>query len=169
MTLQLKTFGVHLKVADIERSRQFYESIGFVPVIAFGSSAFLATFAPTVRTVLEKYRGVIYRIGTDAELEIAEDHPAVLDKATFQNRLDTAKVSAMVKVDSVVPLFENPLLAITFPIRHYYWAGGVIEVAFRDPDGFVIVFIAPFSEAEATAIRRYRQIETVAGAAVGEH
>ena len=36
-------FGNHLKVANITRSREFYESLGFKPVFAYGDDAFRAS------------------------------------------------------------------------------------------------------------------------------
>ncbi|MBI2592819.1 MAG: hypothetical protein HYW37_01485 [Candidatus Colwellbacteria bacterium] len=65
----------------------------------------------------------------------------------------------MVNVDSLLPLFSNPLITIKFPVRHYYW--NTIEAAFRDPDGFVLVFIAPYSEQEFKAISRFAKIEKI--------
>lgn len=65
----------------------------------------------------------------------------------------------MVNVTSLVPLFSNPLVNITFPVRHYYW--GTIEAAFRDPDGFVLVFIAPHSEEEFKLVSQFTKIEVI--------
>jgi hypothetical protein len=65
----------------------------------------------------------------------------------------------MVKVTSLVPLFDNPNVTITFPVRKYYW--GTIEAAFRDPDGFVLVFIAPYSDEELAAVKKLVEVEEV--------
>src|SRR5437588_9602927 len=104
---ELSGLGIHLKVADIYRSRAFYESLGFSPIVAFGDSKFCSQFPPSVRTVREKMNGVIYRVGENAELEIADAHPAIPDTNIFQAPVESPKVSAMVRVKSLVPLFSN--------------------------------------------------------------
>jgi len=48
---------------------------------------------------------------------------------------------------------------VKFPVRHYYW--GTIEAAFRDPDGFVLVFIAPYSEEEFNSLSQLTKIEKI--------
>ena len=65
----------------------------------------------------------------------------------------------MIHVKSVVPLFANSLIHITFPVRYYYW--GSIEVALRDPDGFVLVFIAPYSQEEFDAVSKFTAVEII--------
>ena len=100
-----------------------------------------------------------FKVGENANLEIAEGHIAVKDKKVFKEKIKSPKVSTMVKVQSLVPLFSNKLVNLKFPVRHYYW--GTIEAAFRDPDGFVLVFIAPYSEKEFKRISKYTKIEIV--------
>jgi hypothetical protein len=39
--------------------------------------------------------------------------------------------------------------------RHYYW--GTLEVVMKDPDGVVLVFIAPYSEEEAVRVQADEQ------------
>jgi hypothetical protein len=101
-----------------------------------------------------------FKIGESAELEIAEGHIALAGRPkVFKQPVESPKVSAMVRVESLVPLFSNKLIEIKVPVRHYYW--GSIEAAFRDPDGYVLVFIAPYSEEEARAVREHVSIEEV--------
>ncbi len=65
----------------------------------------------------------------------------------------------MIRVKSIVPVIEAYKDRIKFPVRHYYWNS--IEVALRDPDGFVLVFIAPFSEDELAAVSKLVDVEKV--------
>lgn len=151
--------GTHIKVADIEKSRKFYESVGFIPVFAYGDDAFRASLPDGLASAPERYRGMTFKVGENAELEIAEGHIAVKDKSVFKEVIKTPKVSAMVRVKSVVPLFSNKLIDIKVPVRHYYW--GSIEVVFRDPDGYVLVFIAPYSEEEEKQVSKFTKIEHI--------
>ncbi len=155
----IKGLGAHIKVADLDVSRKFYESLGFIPVFAYGDDAFRATLPKNVGSAPEKYRGMTFKISDSANLEIAEGHIAVKDLSVFKEKITSPKVSAMVQVESLVPLFENPQVNITFPVRHYYW--GTLEAAFRDPDGFVLVFIAPHSDAEVEKVRKFAEVEEV--------
>ena len=91
--------------------------------------------------------------------EIADGHIAVKDKGVFKEEIKSTKITAMVKVKSLIPLFQNPNVKITFPVRHYYW--GTIEAAFRDPDGFVLVFIAPYSEEEFKKVSELTKVEVI--------
>lgn len=146
-------------MADISRSREFYESLGFRPVFGYGDDEFRAALPKGMPSAPEKYSGVTYQIGESAQLEIAEDHVAVKDKRVFRQKVESPKVSAMVRVKSLVPLFSNPDVKITFPVRHYYW--GTLEAAFRDPDGFVLVFISPYSAEELKALQKLTRVEVV--------
>ena len=132
--------GVHLKVADIGKSRIFYQSLGFKPVFAYGDNDFLASLPEGVASAPEKYCGMTFQIGENAKLEIAEGHIAIKDQGVFKEMIASPKISAMIEADTLVPLFSNPMVDIKVPVRHYYW--GTIEVVFRDPDGFVLVFIS---------------------------
>lgn len=155
----VKGLGTHIKVKNLDVSRKFYEGLGFTPVFAYGSEEFRNSLPKGLASAPEKYRGMTFKVSDTANIEIAEGHIAVKDKTTFTDRIETSKVSAMVQVESLVPLFESKLVTITFPVRHYYW--GTVEAAFRDPDGFVLVFIAPYSEEEVTAIKKYTNVEEV--------
>lgn len=158
-TCIIKGLGTHIKVANLDKSRKFYESLGFKPVFAYGDDDFRASLPKTIGSAPEKYRGMTFKISDSANLEIAEGHIAIKDQNVFKEDIKTAKVSAMVQVESITPLFDNPLVKITFPVRHYYW--GTIEAAFRDPDGFVLVFIAPHSEGEMKAVGKFVKVEEI--------
>jgi catechol 2,3-dioxygenase-like lactoylglutathione lyase family enzyme len=159
MGCEIAGLGVHIKVADIEKSRKFYESLGFKPIFAYGDEKWRGTFSKSVGTAPEKYRGVTFQISENAQLEVAEGHIAIKDNGIFQEIIKSPKISAMIRVKSIAPLFKNPNINIKFPIRHYYW--GTIEAAFRDPDGFVLVFIAPYSKEEFDAVKKYSPIEEI--------
>lgn len=155
----IKGLGTHLKVADIQESREFYESLGFTPVFGYGDDEFRKSLPEGMASAPEKYRGMTFKIGENANLEIAEGHIAVKNSEVFKTKIQTPKISAMVQVESLVPLFDNPNIDIRFPVRKYYW--GTIEAAFRDPDGYVLVFIAPFTEAELKAVKEKVEVEEV--------
>ncbi len=157
--LEITGFGTHLKVADIEKSGKFYESLGFKPVFAYGDEKFRASLPKGLPSAPERYRGMTFQIGENAKLEIADGHIAVKDKGCFKETIKSPKLSAMVNVKSLLPLFKNPNIKITFPVRHYYW--GTLEAAFRDPDGFVLVFIAPYSEDEFNKLSKVVKEEVI--------
>lgn len=156
---KLQGIGIHIKVKDIARSREFYESLGFKPIFAYGDDDFRATLPEGLANAPEKYQGMTFQISDTANLEIAEGHIAVKDQSVFSEEIKSPKISAMVRVASLEPLFTNEHVDITFPVRHYYW--GTVEAAFRDPDGFVLVFIAAHSEAEVEALKKHTTVEEV--------
>ena len=156
---EIMGLGTHLKVADIKKSREFYESLGFKPVFAYGDEEWRKSLPEGIASALERYRGVVFAIGETAKLEIAEGHIGVKNQGVFQQSVINEKASAMVNVKSLEPLFSNPLVKITFPVRHYYW--GTLEAAFRDPDGYVLVFIAPYSKEELEKTSRFTKVEVV--------
>jgi catechol 2,3-dioxygenase-like lactoylglutathione lyase family enzyme len=151
--------GIHIKVADFDKSRAFYEALGFRPVFAYGSEEFRQSLPSELPSAFEHYRGMSFAIGNSAELEIAEGHIAVADSDVFRQTITSPKVSAMVKVESLVPLLQGGVPSISYPVRRYYW--NTVEAAFRDPDGFVLVFIAPFSDSELEAVKGLVPVETV--------
>lgn len=150
--------GIHLKVRDIAKSRVFYESLGLQPAFAYGDSAFVQSFPKGMPTAPEKYRGVTYHTPT-GDIEIAEGHIAVSKREVFAEQITSPKLSAMLKVESLVPVLKQKTFQLKFPVRHYYW--GTIEAAFRDPDGFVIVAIAPYSEKEFQEVSKIVKIEVI--------
>lgn len=156
--LQLQSLGIHLKVANIATSRAFYESLGFKPVFGYGDEAFRATLPQDCPSAPETYRGVTYQLPDGGSFEIADGHIAVKPE-TFPITIHTAKISAMIKVSSLLPLITHPTIVITYPVRHYYW--NTIEAVVRDPDGFVLVFITPFSDHEMDALSPHVTIETI--------
>ena len=160
--------GIHIKVAHIEKSRDFYENLlGLVPVFGYGDETFRRTLPNHIASVSgdglpgapESYRGVTYELSPQSPLEIADGHIAVTDAAVFSNAVDGPKVSAMVRVESLIPLVRDKALRPSFPVRQYYW--GTIEIAIKDPDGFVLVLIAPYSDAEFATLREHVDIEVV--------
>lgn len=157
--LQFTGVGVHLKVKDIQRSRKFYEDLGFTPVFGYGDEAYRATLPVGCASAPEKYSGVTYKLADGAEFEIADGHIAARPDV-FGESITSGKVTAMVRVDSIVPVLETHSELIKFPVRKYYW--GSIEVALRDPDGFVLVFIAPATDEEYERVSKLVEIETIA-------
>ncbi len=158
MESPIKSIGIHIKTADFTKSKEFYDSLGFKAVFSYGPGDYLKTLPEGLATAPEKYRGIVYEAG-GSMLELAEDHIGIPEKRVFKEEIKSAKVSAMVNVGSLAPLFSNPLVDIKFPVRHYYW--GTIEAAFRDPDGFVLVFISSYSEEEFKRVSEFTEIEVI--------
>ena len=159
--LEFTGLGIHIKVKDIAQSRAFYEKLGFKPVFGYGNEEFRASLPEGCGSAPEAYQGVTYKLADGAELEIADGHVAVKPQ-DFKIEVHTAKITGMIRVKSVVPVLEAYKERIVFPVRRYYW--GSIEVALRDPDGFVLVFIAPFTEEELAAVTKLTEVEEVAPA-----
>ena len=157
--MEITGFGAHIKVSDIKKSREFYESLGFKAVFGYGDEEWKASLPKDIPSASEKYRGIVFAIGDNAKLEIADGHVGVKHQDIFKKTIENEKISAMVNVKSLLPLFSNEHIRLSFPVRHYYW--GTLEAAFRDPDGFVLVFIAPYSEKEEEQIKQFTNIETV--------
>lgn len=159
MATKFTGLGIHIKVKDIVRSREFYESLGFVPAFGYGDDAFRATLPEGCASAPEGYCGVTYNLTDTAQLEIADGHIAVKPE-TFGIDVHTAKISGMVRVESLLPLVDTLKPHMHYPVKKYYW--GTIEIAVRDPDGFVLVFIAPHSEEEYEALsKKVGKIEVV--------
>jgi catechol 2,3-dioxygenase-like lactoylglutathione lyase family enzyme len=156
--LEFTGIGIHLKVKDIKVSRDFYEKLGFTPVFGYGSEEFRKTLPEGCPSAPERYQGVTYKLVDSADLEIADGHIAAKPEV-FGETITSAKVSAMIKVKSVVPVIEAYKDRIKFPVRHYYW--NTIEVALRDPDGFVLVFITHVSEGELARVKELVEVESV--------
>jgi hypothetical protein len=111
--------GIHLKVKDIKKSREFYESLGFKPVFGYGDEEFRKSLPEGCPSAPEKYRGVTYELRDGANLEIADGHIAAKPEV-FGEEITSAKISAMIKVDSIVPVVEQYKDLIKFPVRKYY-------------------------------------------------
>jgi catechol 2,3-dioxygenase-like lactoylglutathione lyase family enzyme len=150
--------GIHIKVRDIHKSREFYESLGFKAVFGYGDDEFRASLPSGVGSAPERYRGVTYKLADNSELEIADGHIAV-DPEVFGETIGSPKISGMIRVKSILPILEVAQSHIRFPVRKYYW--GSVEVALRDPDGFVLIFIAPASDEELAAVREIVSVEVI--------
>lgn len=136
----IKQCGIHLKVKDINRSLKFYEAFGLKPVLAYGNDKFLKNFPEELSTASEKYNGVTFDIN-GALLEIADGHLAVKSE-TFNEKLSSSKVSAMLHVEKVSEIKEICMandFEIAADIREFHW--GTKEIVVTDPDGFILVFI----------------------------
>lgn len=139
--MKLQSIGVHIKVRDFAASKNFYEALGFKSVFAYGPD----------QAVKEDYQGIVFQVG-DTKLEIADGHRAVKPEV-FERSMQDSKISLMINVDSLVPvisLCQQNGIALSVGPRHYYW--GTLELVIKDPDGVVLVFIAPYSKEEAEMI-----------------
>ena len=140
--MSISSVGTHIKVADFAKSVRFYESMGFKKVFEYGPD----------KKVKEDYSGAVYEQG-GCKLEIADGHRAVKTKV-FKEKISSPKVSLMVYVDKlsrIIKLCKKAKIRISVYPRHYYW--GTLEMVVRDPDGFVLVFIASYDEIEAKKIK----------------
>lgn len=162
--------GIHLKVSDIKASRSFYEeALGLVPARGSGTDDFrrsLPDFLATNRGdglpgSPDAWNSVTYVPTAHGELEIADGHPAV-DTVVFKRSVDGPKVSAMLHVESLLPLVRDRRIQPTYPVRVYPW--GSVEVVLKDPDGFVVVLIAPASKDEIAMLEAVVRVDDVRGA-----
>lgn len=138
----INNIGVHIKAKDFKKSTHFYESLGFNKVFEYGPN----------KKVKEKYSGVVYGCG-GAKLEIADGHVAV-KPSVFREKINSSKISLMVNVDklsNIIKLCKKSGIPIAVSPRHYYW--GTLELVIKDPDGVILVFIAPYSKIEAGKIQ----------------
>ncbi|OGG12964.1 hypothetical protein A2773_03030 [Candidatus Gottesmanbacteria bacterium RIFCSPHIGHO2_01_FULL_39_10] len=145
----MNSLGVHIKVRDFGKSRAFYQSLGFKPVFSYGPD----------QQVIEDYSGVVYEIN-GAHLEIASGHRAVKPEV-FAQPVASSKISLMLKVNSLKPIVSRCTkfhIPIAVNPRHYYW--GTLEMVIKDPDGTVLVFIAPYSPEEAKALKADESMST---------
>lgn len=139
--MPINSIGVHIKVKDFDASKAFYEALQFTKVFEYG---------PDMQ-VKEAYRGATFQHGT-AKIEIADGHRAVKPDV-FKETVGSSKISLMIAVDSLTDILEKCTKAnipISVKPRHYYW--GTLELVIKDPDGVVLVFIAPYSKQEAKEI-----------------
>lgn len=150
--MTISGIGTHIKVSDFERSRKFYEALGFQKVFEYGpDKTFQKNAQGNLISALEEYNGVTFMHG-GARLEIADGHRAV-KLETFKEPILSSKVSLMVNVNrisDVISRCKKANIPLAVGPRHYYW--GTLEVVVKDPDGFVIVFIAPYSKEEARVV-----------------
>lgn len=139
--MNINGIGTHIKVKDFERSKAFYKALGFRQVFAYG---------PT-RIVKEDYNGVVFE-HHGCKLEIAEGHRAV-NPEVFQEQVRSSKISLMIFVDSLEGILarcRKAKIPIAVGPRHFYW--GTLELIVKDPDGVVLVFIAPYDRKQAQRI-----------------
>lgn len=136
----IKSFGIHLKVADFDKSYKFYKDFGLKEIFAYGTEDFTAKIAKQgIPTAPERYRGVSFDIN-HAVLELGENHIAIKPEV-FKERISSSKVSAMLDVDSVAEvekICQKNSYEIAVAARDFPW--GTRELVVRDPDGFILVF-----------------------------
>lgn len=134
----LLNIGIHIKVRDIKKSEEFYETLGFKKVFEYGINT----------PISEDYNGRVYEL-SDCKLEIADGHRAVKNEV-FKSSVTSSKISLMVHVKSLKEIkdicVKNNIEICVYP-RHYYW--GTIEMVVKDPDGVVLVFIQQYDESDA--------------------
>jgi catechol 2,3-dioxygenase-like lactoylglutathione lyase family enzyme len=138
----INTIGVHIKVKDFKKSEKFYKSLGFKTVFEYGPN----------KKVREDYNGAVFE-HKGAKLEIANGHRAV-NPDVFREAIMSSKLSLMISVNSlgeVIKLCKRHKIKIAVGPRHYYW--GTLEMVIKDPDGVVLVFIAPFTQSEASRLK----------------
>lgn len=139
--MKIQGIGTHIKVKDFAKSVRFYQALGFSKVFSYGPN----------EKVKEDYNGMVFQHG-GCKLEIADGHRAVKSEV-FEREMNDSKVSLMIYIDDIRVILrcceiENISLAVE--PRHYYW--GTSEVVVKDPDGVVLVFIAPYDEKVALEI-----------------
>lgn len=138
----IKKIGTHVKVSDFKKSRAFYEALGFQPIFEYGPGLEL-----TDKTAPEKYSGVTFATDDGTALfEIADGHVAVKPEV-FKERITSSKVSLMVRVGSLEEIMERAEkagISLAKEPVNYHW--GTTEIVIRDPDGFILVFVAPTTE-----------------------
>lgn len=140
--MPIKTIGVHIKVANFQKSLKFYQALGFKKVFEYGRK----------KKIKEDYNGVVFEHG-GCKLEIAEGHRAV-NPAVFQQPITSSKVSLMIGVNNlkdVINLAKKAHIPIVVKPRHYYW--GTLELVIKDPDGLILVFIAAYSNAASAKLK----------------
>ncbi len=138
----IKGVGTHIKVSNFKKSLDFYEALGFKKVFEYGPG----------KKVKEGFHGAVFEHG-GCKLEIADGHRAVKPQV-FKEKVKSSKISLMINVDSLkktIDLCQKAKIPLAVKPRHYYW--GTLELVVKDPDGVVLVFIAPYSKKEAAQIK----------------
>ena len=134
-------FGVHIKAKDFHKSVKFYQNLGLKKVFEYGPD----------KQIKEDYNGMVFDTGF-GKIEIADGHPAVKPNV-FKQTVASSKISFMINVDSLSKVLikaKKAGIQLAVDPRHYYW--GTLETVIKDPDGVVIVLVAPYSEQEAKKI-----------------
>jgi len=141
MSTNILGLGIHIKVKNFAKSLAFYHALGFKQVFAYGP----------LQKVKEDYNGVVFEHG-GTKLEIASGHRAVKPQV-FQQSVVSSKISLMIQVPNLKPLItrcRKANISLAVGPRHYYW--GTLEAVIKDPDGVVLVFIAPYSASQAKTL-----------------
>lgn len=138
----IKGIGIHINAKDFQKSSEFYKNLGFKKVFEYGPG----------KKAKEDYNGMIFE-HAGGKLEIADGHRAVKSDV-FQESIKSSKMSLMISVDSIVEIIHRCKIhdiPLAVGPRHYYW--GTLEVVVKDPDGVVVVFVAPYSKKEAKEVK----------------
>lgn len=136
----IKSIGTVIKTKNYQKSRTFYEALGFKVIFEIGPDKEIKSGNDQV---------VIYGSETGGKFELTDAHPAI-KPGVFQDTIKSSKISMMFEVDSLVDIIAGAKSIGVEPaveVRHYYY--GTLEVVFKDPDGVVIVFIEPYSPESA--------------------
>lgn len=159
--MHYSTLGIHIKTKDFEKSRWFYETLGFKKIFVYGPKQELRyDTTGNLISAPEIYNGMTFQIGT-ARIEIADGHRAV-KSSVFQEPVKSSKLSLMITMNnlhSLLKLCKQQHIAIAVAPRHYYW--GTLEVVIKDPDGVVFVFICPYTATEAKKIHADETFATI--------
>lgn len=136
----INAIGTHIKVANFNTSLVFYKALGFKQVFRYGPG----------QPVEETYNGVIFE-HDGCKLEIADGHKAV-KPSVFQEKISSSKISLMINVSSlryIQTRARKAKIEIAVPPRKYPW--GTEELVIKDPDGVVLVFIAPQAKTKTSS------------------
>ncbi len=145
--ISMTALGIHLKVADIEKSRAFYDALGFKRVNSFG---------PDMSSTVS-YHGTIYQIGESGLIEIADAHELVPEEV-WHAPIANAKVTLFVKVLSLIPVIEAARrhnIPIADDPRWFPW--GTFEMTIHDPDKLWVVFVSQDSVENKEALQQITQ------------
>lgn len=148
----ITSIGTHIKVSNFVKSKAFYEALGFKKVFEYGpDKTFEKDAKGNLISATESYHGATFQHG-GCKLEIADGHRAVKPEV-FQEHIASSKISLMITINSMsefINTCQKANISLAVNPRHYYW--GTLEAVVKDPDGVVLVFIAPYSEEEAKKI-----------------
>jgi catechol 2,3-dioxygenase-like lactoylglutathione lyase family enzyme len=142
-SLKPTLLGVHIKCADINKSLEFYTSLGFTPTFAYGDEGWkkeILKHNSNATVVDEKYNGANFKITDSALVEIADGHAAVKPEV-FRQPVTSSKISMYFDVENIERIKDIAIAqkyAIAKDITTYPW--GTDEIVLRDPDGAIVVF-----------------------------
>ena len=102
----IKGIGTHIKVADFEASRKFYEALGFEKSFEMGPKIpFKKDATGNLISVPEDYQAIDFVYG-GCKLEIADGHRAVKPEV-FKEKVTSSKISLMIPVDSLEDIIDR--------------------------------------------------------------